>query len=382
MWCDKNAPVAAATCDAYNGKELDAKLLWIAQSCGLSNLSGKKILVKPNILRDALPEKAISTHPLFAAAVVRVLKQLGAGSDGGSIIAGDSPAFQKSGFSGKLCGLKEAFETEGALWVDFTDGKEEYPVSHGKKEQSFKLTSHLKGVDLIINLPKLKTHQLMLFTGAVKNLFGLVPSLGKSPYHVKYSSSEGFAVMLADLLSVVPPTFSFMDGIIGMEGPGPNSGDPRQLSLILGSWNPGNLDAVAASHIGYKSGTLPLEKELIQRGAASRREEIALETDGALPEQPRGFKLISSHVKSNLVRDIFLQSFAPKLAIKLRPRPHFLHDRCIRCGECISICAAKALTRKATPEAAKPWQVAIDPGRCIRCYCCHEICPADAIEIR
>lgn len=382
MKCDRRAPVAAASCSSYQDNTLEEKLFEIARLCGLSDLGGKKILIKPNILRDAVPEKAITTHPAFAAAAVRVIRRLGGGTEGGSIIAGDSPAFQKSGFSGKLCGLKEAFEAEGARWVDFTEGREEYPVAGGRAEDSFKLTGQLKDVDIIINLPKLKTHQLMLFTGAVKNLFGLVPSLGKSPYHVKYNRKEDFALMLADLLSVVPPVFTFMDGIIGMEGPGPNSGTPRQLSLILGSWNPGNLDAVAASHIGYQNDSVPLEQELIRRGEASARDKITIIGGGTMPESPRGFKLVSTQVKSNLFRDIFLQSFAPRLAMKLRPRPHFLHQRCIRCGECIKICAAEALSRRETPGEEQSWQVEIDPKRCIRCYCCHEICPADAIEIR
>lgn len=373
--------VAIAPCREYRCKEIEKIVEEIAAACSLGELAGKRILVKPNILRDARPEKAITTHPDFLRAVIRVIQRRGGGSADGEILVGDSPGFQRSGFQAKLCGIKAAAEEEGARWVDFTRGRYEKIVSEGRSEEHFKLTGALEGVDLIINLPKLKTHQLMLFTGAAKNLFGLIPSLGKSPYHVKHPNPRDFAAMLADLLSVLPPVFSFMDGIIGMEGPGPGNGTPRHLGICLGGWNPGAVDLVAADFIGYKAETLPLSRELIERKMSPTPGEIELKTLGTLPARPQAFQRIRSGKRPSLFRDIILQKLAPALSQRIKPHPRFLHERCIRCGECIGICAAGALERSETGYEGAKWQVTIDPKACIRCYCCHEICPADAIEI-
>jgi uncharacterized protein (DUF362 family)/Pyruvate/2-oxoacid:ferredoxin oxidoreductase delta subunit len=383
-----NSPVIMEACGNYTIEECLSALNSIAEKSGLGDLSGKKILVKPNILRDAPPEATITTNPIFVRAVLRLLKEHGAGTGSGSLLIGDSPGFQRPGFSGKVCGLGEAAREENVTWVDFSDEKREVTVINGtSRERSFKIAAPAAEADLIINLPKLKTHQLMFFTGAVKNLFGVIPGLGKSPYHVKYSDKEGFARMLADLLSILPPVYTLMDGIVSMEGPGPGNGSPYPLGLVLGGWNPGSVDRIAAQFIGYDPEILPLGRELQRRRLVPTAARVRVIRGEGIPERPQDYKLIPRTGPTNLFRDVFLQKLAPSLAMKLRPRPHFLHDRCIRCGECIKICAAGALDREEpTGEdlsgGKAKWRVRIDPHKCIRCYCCHEICPADAIEIR
>ncbi|MDR3166710.1 MAG: DUF362 domain-containing protein, partial [Treponema sp.] len=142
---------------------------------GPPEVGGKTVLLKPNIVMDASPEKAVTTHPAFLEAVIRLVWEGGASR----ILVGDSPGLQGPNFSGKVSGLGDVTRKMGAEWVDFTRGKKELPCPGGRAVRQFTLAGVLAEADYLISLPKLKTHQLMFFTGALKNLFGLVPSLAK-----------------------------------------------------------------------------------------------------------------------------------------------------------------------------------------------------------
>ena len=93
-------------------------------------------------------------------------------------------------------------------------------------------------VDLIISLPKFKNHELVYFTGAIKNTLGLVPGFSKGKQHALHQDRSKFGEFLVDLNEAVTPDYFLMDGIMGMEGPGPGRGFPVEIGLLFGSTNP------------------------------------------------------------------------------------------------------------------------------------------------
>ena len=369
-----NKKVGIERCASYDPRELYKTLKKALEHASGLDVAGKTVLLKPNILTDAPPEKAVTTHPAFLEAVITLVREMGAIR----ILAGDSPGLQTPGFSGKLCGLRAAAEKNGAEWVDFTKERFELSYSGGKLVKKFPLTQAAKDADIIISLPKLKTHQLMYFTGAMKNIFGLIPSLLKSPYHARFSSRESFASMIVDLNLAVKPAYAFMDAVIGMEGPGPGSGSPRQTGLVMASSNLLALDIAASTVIGYPPMDIPVNREALSRGYwLASVEEIEYPLLKPLDVQIRDF--IKIPLKKT--RSQFIDFLMPRKFTQWRdssaPGPEINHSSCIRCGDCTRICSSQAMRFL----GGKPSNVTIDYRRCIRCFCCHEVCPVKAIRI-
>lgn len=182
-------PVSLVRCAAYKPDELAKSLSEAIELAGGLELAGQRVLLKPNILRDAAPERALSTHPEFVRAVIRYVKAAGAKR----ILVGDSPGVHLGDFEGRGCGIRQVVDEEGAEWADFRTGKREFTLQKPLIESSFQLTKIMDQVDMVISLPKLKTHQFMFYTGAMKNLYGLIPGYAKAGLHVKYSSRDDFA---------------------------------------------------------------------------------------------------------------------------------------------------------------------------------------------
>ena len=370
-----NKKAAIARCPSYEPELLYRALKHAAELSGGLDLAGKTVLLKPNIVFDAAPEKAVCTHPAFLEAVIRLVREMGAGR----ILVGDSPGLQTPGFSGKTCGLGEAARKNNAEWLDFTRKKIDLPCPAGKVMEKFTLTGAVQEADVIISLPKLKTHQLMYFTGAMKNIFGLVPSVAKSAFHARFPGRDDFASMIVDLNLAVQPAYAFMDAVTGMEGPGPAGGDPRHIGLVLASSNLLAMDMAASAVIGYPPAEIPIHKDALQRGVwlAAPGE---IEYPGLKPEEvriPDYVKIPFKKSKGQLLDFILprpLRAFRDSFA----PKPVINHDICIRCGDCIRICASQAMK---TEGEGNQRCIVIDYRRCIRCFCCHEVCPEKAIDV-
>jgi len=367
--------VAVQQCVSYDTELLTGVLRTVVSLSGGFDVKDKRVLLKPNILRDAPVNSAVTTHPEFVRAAIRLCREMGAAE----IRVGDSPGVHLANFKGTSCGIRQVTEEEGAVWVDFTGPKYRAPVPDPFLEKDFILTSTLQDVDAVISLPKLKTHQLIGYTGAMKNLFGLVPGYAKAAFHVKYPGRDDIGRMIVDLVSAVKPFYALMDGIIAMEGPGPGNGHPRSVGLVAASPSLLALDIVAADLIGYRWNDIPTNRFGAERLDGIRSPDD-IEVRGAALEElrPKNFQRIDENRPGALLRILLRFSFIRRIETRMRPRPVFDHDRCIRCGECVAICASKALSFEGPGNHRR---VAIQYNRCIRCYCCHEVCPADAISI-
>ena len=363
--------VAIVRCSAYEQAEVDEAVRQACMQASMPSVEGMRILLKPNILSDAKPERNITTHPMVVRSMIRLLKEHGAKQ----ILVGDSPGLQVPNFLPKLSGIHQVCLEEGAEWVDFTKQPRLHTIPYTSNKQLL-LASVLSEVDMVFSLPKFKTHQLMYATGAVKNLFGLVPNLSKSPCHVLFPTREQFASLMVGIAEVVKPSFSLMDGVIGMEGPGPANGRPRHLGLLLASTDALALDYAQAQIMGYSSEQVPIIAEGLKRGIGSVPSSYPVldARELVLPDYQR----IEVQKRTRFVHSLIIPFFFSKLirwkVKKDRKAPVFLVDPCIRCRKCIDICPAHALTMQDK-------RIIIDEKACIRCYCCHEVCPASAILV-
>jgi uncharacterized protein (DUF362 family) len=161
--------------------------------------AGERIVMKPNILIGSAPEQCVTTHPAVFKAVGTMLAQAKA-----SVYYGDSPAFGKAEASLKRSCLKQPGDELGFTLADFDSGRS---ASHEEALliKKFVIANGVLDSDGLVSLPKLKTHGLVRFTGAVKNQFGCIPGLLKSQYHVKLPDPWDFSTMLVDLTTLISP---------------------------------------------------------------------------------------------------------------------------------------------------------------------------------
>ncbi|MFZ5980421.1 MAG: DUF362 domain-containing protein, partial [Candidatus Zixiibacteriota bacterium] len=239
--------VAVVRADSYEPEILYKKLEeTLALIGGLQTYvkPGMKVLLKPNLLSAKAPDRAITTHPEIVAAVARMVRERGA-----KVIIGDSPAGAKTGIQRVWdnTGLSDIARRDSLELVSFEKAGTT-PVNVGDK--TYYIAKPVLEADLIINLPKLKTHVLTLLTGAVKNVFGVIPGFRKGMYHKEAPNPRHFSRIIVDIFSAVQPGLNILDGILIMEGDGPASGTARKGNLLMASTDAVALDTVVAEIVG------------------------------------------------------------------------------------------------------------------------------------
>jgi uncharacterized protein (DUF362 family)/Pyruvate/2-oxoacid:ferredoxin oxidoreductase delta subunit len=370
-------PVALVRCASYEAEALDRAVAEALELAPPPEVRGASVLLKPNILSAALPEQAISTRGELLAAFARALKARGAAR----LMAGESPGWQTGEAAARKSGIRAACDAEGVEWLDFSEGAEvESPL--GKRVKRFTFAAALGEADILVSLPKLKTHRLMRYTGAIKNLFGLVPGLAKSAFHLRFPESEDFGSMLVDLALAAKPAYSLMDAVVSMEGEGPANGRPVRTGLLLASRDPAALDWVAASLIGYDPREIPYLVDAASRGAwVSGMDDIEIAGLSLDEARPASFELVGRSSIDRFFTDRLPSPLRRLVRNAAVARPFFDNAKCIRCGGCVKICPPGALELVPDARAASGRRIAVDYEKCIRCYCCHEVCPADAIRL-
>jgi uncharacterized protein (DUF362 family)/Pyruvate/2-oxoacid:ferredoxin oxidoreductase delta subunit len=363
-----NNKISVRKCREYDLHEIYELISVIYKQTDGPEVSGKKVLLKPNILTDDDPAKCICTNPVVVEAMIRFLQ-----TEGATVFVGDSPAVHTQKFKAIKTGIYEVCERTGATWVDFSRNPTERKLRKGK----IRIAAIVDEVDLIISMPKFKNHELVYFTGAIKNTLGLVPGFSKAKQHALHQDRTSFGEFLVDLNEALLPDYFLMDAIMGMEGPGPGRGIPVEVGLLLGSTNPLVLDIVASKIAGYEPVVVPTTK------SAFFRKIWLHDMDDILYDGPEINSIIKKDFKKVPVtgnRNIVLQFIMTRIKPlrKLERRPVFIHENCTGCLRCVQICPVNTIEMHKTREN----HIVLTDSGCIRCFCCSEVCMDNAVEIR
>ncbi|MFW6383498.1 MAG: DUF362 domain-containing protein [Nanoarchaeota archaeon] len=320
----------------------------------------QKVLIKPNLCEPQKAETAAVTHPLIIKAIIELLKPVTR-----NIYVGDLPAINKSGIT------KETIVTSGLMQV-LRETKTPYVVFEDKpfipKEidnflvlEKTDFASIYFYADVVINVPKLKSHGLTYLTGAVKNLFGLIHPGERQYLHKNFKEPE-FSKGLIDIYSFMKPKvkLNIMDAVLAMEGDeGPSYGDPVETGYILLSADAVALDTVAAKITGHSPLAIPTNKYGNMNWPGSG--EINKIKSLGSPIKEVRFKPHSNYTNRNE-------------KIKENKAVPVINDNCIKCGNCKDACPVNAIK----------WHnnsLIINEKKCIKCYCCLENCVHGGISI-
>lgn len=363
-----NNKIAVRKCNEYVLNDVQDIIADIYKNTGGPGVRGKKVLLKPNILTDDDPAKCISTHPVVVEAMVRFMQ-----AEGATVFVGDSPAVHTQKFRGEKSGIFKVCEKTGAKWVDFMDDPAERSLRKGK----IRIAAAVDQVDLIISLPKFKNHELVYFTGAIKNTLGLVPGFSKAKQHATHQDRSKFGEFLVDLNEAITPDYFLMDGIMGMEGPGPGRGMPVEIGLLLGSTNPLALDIIASRIAGYEPMVIPTSRSAFFRKKWLQSEDEII-YDG--PEMSSIIKTGFTRIPISTTNNIALKFVMGRIKFlkKLERRPVFMHEKCTGCQKCVNICPVQAIL----PLPSDKTHILLTDSKCIRCFCCSEVCTENAVVIR
>ena len=361
-------------CGGYSPEELLCQVeeLFIALGVWDEIRPGMTVVIKPNLVMSSKPEAAIATHPALVAAVGKCVQKAG-----GQVLIVESPggpytpAAMKAVFRG--CGYTDMAKECG--FTLYTECKSrEVSLPGAKRCRQLSVVEPFLTRDYLIDLCKLKTHSMVGFSGAVKNLFGTVPGLQKPELHCRFPEKQPFSEMLVDLCDFLKPDLCIVDGILAMEGNGPTGGRPRQLGVLGASKSPYALDVCAATMVGIQPESVLMLQDAHQRGLGPiAPEECQLVKEQIAPLAQPDF--LKAEASSTDFIDRLPKGLRPLAKKVATPRPKIREKECVGCGKCAESCPQHTIR-------IRDGKAKIDYKNCIRCFCCHEMCPKHVIDIR
>ncbi|MGD9077399.1 MAG: DUF362 domain-containing protein [Desulfobacteraceae bacterium] len=361
--------VSLVQCESYAPETIEAAVRGAVDLLGGIKKfvrPGDQVLLKPNLLSARPPERRITTDPQMVLAVARLVREAG-----GEPFIGDSPALEPLRRVAVKTGMAEIANQLGIKLVPFTQPIR-VATPEGSLFRKLEIAPEAMDADVVINLPKLKTHSQMLLTLGVKNLFGTVVAQRKAEWHYMAGvDRDTFASLLLDIYLTVKPSLTILDGIWGMEGHGPANGEPRHLKLIAAGVDAVALDVGICHLLGVPLRAFPLYRAAQSRGIG----ETDLREIHFKGETSKAFDVQNFQIPSLDSMGVFPGIFEGFTKRFLVSKPTQEGNSCAGCGECVALCPAEAIQLEAK-------KIDFDYDRCIRCYCCQEICPNDAIHFR
>ena len=341
-----NNKVSVVKCDRYsevqNAVENAVSLIG---GIGKFVKKGDNVVIKPNLVSKKKPEEAVTTNPEFLHAVIVMVEKAG-----GNVTIAESPGgpYNTAALKGvySVCGVDKAIEGTNAK-LNFDTSFTEVHFPEGKTVKKIPIINPILNADVIISLPKLKTHAMTSYTGAVKNLFGTIPGTYKAELHFRLNERKSFCSMLVN----------------------------RHIGLVMASENAHALDLASCYLIDYAPNEVDTVREAIERGlVCDSAEKIDIAGEDIKPLVMKDYLKPESHF--NLIKLISLpDALNARLINALASKPAMDYDICVGCGECARCCPPKAIDM----STGKP---VIDTKRCIKCFCCQELCPKKAVKIK
>lgn len=369
---NRGARVAVVRCPSYEAEALSGAVrrsLELVGGLGSFLDAGTKVFVKINHLSPhAPPDRAICTHPEFVREVLRVLLERDV-----RVTVGDDVNFGR-GDEFLTTGFRQACAELGVPLANLREsGFTKIPL-RGAVLNSVYIARPVLEADLVLNLPKLKTHSFTIFTGAVKNMYGVIPYGLRLDGHRRFLRNDLFSRMLVDVFSAVPRQLTIMDAVIGMEGEGPSSGVPKKIGLIISGADGVAVDAVASGIAGYDPFHVFTTYEAHARNLGLgdlRRIEVVGEKLADV--QVRDFRPSSAATAlfSRWVPSFIYAHMSGQLILT----PEVVPAKCTACLDCINICPAETISLVRN-------KARVDEARCIHCLCCHEVCVHRSIRLK
>jgi uncharacterized protein (DUF362 family)/Pyruvate/2-oxoacid:ferredoxin oxidoreductase delta subunit len=328
------------------------------------DLRGKKVLIKPNVLRASGAEENIVTHPNVLRAVLNKVEAM----KPAAIVIGDNPGLFNYGSNEEAFGKTGLREAAGVYYRNIGTDSKKIPFNPDYIPE-ISISRAVLESDIIISLPKFKTHGLTVMTGAIKNSYGFLPGAQKAKLHRLAGGPDRFHEVIVDVFKLRVPDLFIVDAVVGMEGNGPASPEYRDIGLVLASDNAVALDAVIAVMMGCDPCRLRFLQKAKEAGLGDY-DLNSIEIIGGLKTIP-DFKLPAlggEAIASNPAMQAMLHN-------RTILRPQADPELCTGCETCVDQCPVSALTmHEHIPK--------VDADTCITCFCCQEICPEKAITLK
>jgi uncharacterized protein (DUF362 family)/NAD-dependent dihydropyrimidine dehydrogenase PreA subunit len=327
------------------------------------HITGKKVVIKPNVLRASQADEHIVTNPAILSAVIEKVESLSPAE----IVVGDNPGLFSYGQNensfaqtGLMAAAKGYYKNLGDSSVHLPFNPELMPEIGVSKE--------ILEADIFISLPKFKTHGLTVMTGAIKNSYGILPGAQKAKLHKLAGSPERFHEVIVEVFRLRIPDLFIMDAVVGMEGNGPASPELREIGLLLAADNGVALDAVVARMMGLD----PHRLRFLQQAKAFGLGDYDARTIEVIGEM----RILDNFKVPQLGGEAIVSNPALQqlLDAKAKVTPAANPEICTACGSCVEHCPVSALTMVQDLPV-------VDPEVCIACFCCQEICPEKAMSL-
>lgn len=352
--------VIIRNCPDYEDEKVKAIIDEVLDTFNV-NFKNKNVFMKPNMLAPTRPEKGVTTHPVFIRTLIGALRGRGAKQ----VCVGDNPGMTGYAENERVARKSGIFEAAGETYKNISGGGD--IVNVGGTEVL--VSREILDADVIINLPRFKTHTLTLFTGAIKNMFGIIIGNGKVNTHRNFPGPVEFSNIMADICAIRPPELSVLDAVVVMQGNGPNAGSLRKVGKILASPDPVALDATALQMAGIPCDAVPMVGRGKELGLGDYDD---IDIDGEVEVIPRFRLPITYRLPKG-----FIEHVVNRIGCFFASRriPKLIKKKCTGCKVCVEHCPANALTMEGKyPKLNKP--------ACISCFCCIELCTERAYKLK